>query len=56
MFINKYKYTNIVENQKVFLKTILDLKPYLVKFNLEENIKNKIYPNDCQMGVQIINL
>lgn len=25
-------------------------KSYLIKFNLEKNIKNKIYLNDCQFG------
>lgn len=27
-----------------------DLKPYLVKFDSEENMKKKIYSNDCQVG------
>ena len=29
---------------------MLDLKPYLVEFDSERNIKDKIYPDDCQMG------
>ena len=46
VFINRYKYVNLVEYQNVFIKTILDLKLYLVEFDLEKYIKKKIYPND----------
>lgn len=31
------------------MKTILDLKPCLVKFDLEKNIKDKIYLDDCHI-------
>lgn len=49
VFINRYKYVNLVEYQNVFIKTILDLKLYLVEFDLEKYIKKKIYPNDNQL-------
>ena len=50
MFIDGHERTNVVEDQKAFLKTMSDLEPYLVEFDLERNIKNKIYPDDCQVG------
>ena len=50
VFIDRHKRTNIIEDQKAFLKTMSDLKPYLVEFDLERNIKKKIYLDDCQVG------
>lgn len=38
---------NVVEDQKVFLKTMLDLELYLIEFDSEKNIKNKVYFDDC---------
>lgn len=32
VFVNGNERANVVEDRKVFLKTMLDLKPYLVKF------------------------
>lgn len=47
MFINEYEHANVVEDPKVFLKTILDLEPYLVEFDSKKNMEDKIYPDDC---------
>lgn len=29
---------------------MLDLEPYLIEFNSERNMKNKVYSDDCQVG------
>ena len=50
VFINGHECTNVVEDWKNFLKTISDLQLYLVEFDSKENIKDKIYPHDCQVG------
>ena len=50
VFINGHERTNVVEDRKAFLKTMSDLELYLVEFNSEGNIKDKIYPDDCQVG------
>ena len=49
MFIDAHERVDVVEDQKVFLKIISDLEPYLVEFDSERNIKDKIYPDDCQV-------
>ena len=49
VFINGYERINVVEDQKAFLKTISDLELYLVEFDSKGNIKDKIYPDDCQV-------
>lgn len=46
IIIDKYKYINIVENWKIFLKIMLDLKSYLVEFDWKKNIKDNIYNNN----------
>lgn len=40
----------MIENQKVFLKIMLDLESYLVEFDFKRNIKDKVYPDNCQIG------
>lgn len=32
------------------MKIILDLESYLVGFDFKRNIKDKVYPNNCQVG------
>lgn len=49
IFIDGYKYADVVKDWKIFLKIISDLELYLVKFDLEKNIKDKIYPNNYQV-------
>lgn len=49
IFINKYKWFNIVENYANFLKIIKYLKSFVIKFELEKTMKLKIYPNDYIM-------
>lgn len=49
MFIDRYNGLNIIEDWKLFLKTISDLKIYLVKFYLKNDIKNPVYPNDYEI-------
>lgn len=43
IFIDKYEQLNIVEDFKNFLKKIEELKQYIVKFEKNGTIKNKIY-------------
>ena len=50
MFVDRHKRANVVKNHKVFLKKMMDLEPYLVEFNSKGNMKDKVYPDDCQVG------
>lgn len=43
MFINGHEQSNVVENHKIFLNKIKELKPYIVEFNKDGTIKTKIY-------------
>lgn len=47
VFIDEYEHLNVIKHQEVFLKTITDLEPSLVEFDLEGNIKEQVYPDDC---------
>lgn len=38
------------EDCERFLKTIEDLKPYMVGFNENDTMKDKKYPLDCTIG------
>lgn len=50
-FINKYEQSDIVEDYKTFLYKIEKLKSYLVKFNENSIMKNKMYlPNNVIEG------
>lgn len=42
LFIDKYKWLNIFKNCEKFLKKIEKLKPYLIKFNIDNIIKKKL--------------
>lgn len=50
VLIDGHERANVVEDRKAFLKTMSDLEPYLVEFDSEGNIKDKIYSDDCQVG------
>lgn len=41
MFINEYKWPNIVKNYRVFLNKIEELKLYIVKFDKNDIMKPK---------------
>lgn len=43
VFVNKYKWSNKIEDYKNFLNKIKKLKSYLVEFNRNSIMKNKIY-------------
>lgn len=47
MFIDGHERSNIVEDCKEFIKKIEKLKPYMVKFEKDGIIKDKIYSPDC---------
>ena len=40
----------MVEDHERFLKTIEELKPYMVEFNKNGIMKDKEYPLDCAVG------
>lgn len=48
--INGHEQPNIIEDYKVFLNKIKELKPYIVKFNNNSTIKPKLYPPNCVVG------
>lgn len=50
VFVNGHERANVVEDRKAFLKIMLDLEPYLVEFDSKGNMKDKVYPYDCQIG------
>lgn len=47
VFINRYEQPNIVEDCRVFLNKIKELKPYIVEFDKNGAIKLKTYSSDC---------
>lgn len=53
MFVNEHEQPNIVEDCKRFLKTMKELKLYMVKFKKDSTIKNKKYPLDCAVNGKI---
>ena len=46
-FFNEYKCKNVVEYQKLFIEEIRAQFLYFVKFNKDDTILFKEYPNDC---------
>ena len=50
VFIDGHECADVVEDRKAFLKTMSDLKPYLVEFDSEGNIEDKVYLDDYQVG------
>ena len=51
VFVNRHKRSDVIEDHKRFLNKMEELKPYLVKFNEDGIIKDKIYLPDCAVGV-----
>ncbi len=49
VFIERYKLSDVVEDQNNFLTRKKDLKPYMVKFEGNGAMKPKIYLSDCKM-------
>ncbi len=43
VFIDGHKQTDVIEDRVNFLKTTQDLKPYMVEFEDDKNIKVKVY-------------
>ena len=42
--------TDVVKDWEEFLKTMKELEPYLVEFEMDGTIKAKNYPSDCEVG------
>lgn len=49
--INKYNKLDVIKDCANFLKLIKDKKLYIIKFEQDEIIKPKIYPNNCVVKV-----
>ena len=47
VFVDGYKWPDMVEDCKKFLNIIKDHEPYLIKFEENRSIKTKNYPNNC---------
>lgn len=43
MFINRYKRLDVIEDYKVFLEKMKELKFYIVEFNKNDIMKSKVY-------------
>lgn len=52
IFINKHGWLDLLEDRKIFVTKLVEFKPYLVMFDENNTIKNKIYLSDY---VKIIN-
>ena len=50
MFINGHEQPDVVEDCKVFLNKMEELKPYIVGFDENGAMKPKAYPPDCAVG------
>lgn len=47
VFVDEYKQSVIIKNQKNFLYKIKKLKFYIVEFDENGAMKSKVYPADC---------
>ena len=47
MFIDKHERSDVVEDCKVFLNKMEELKPYIVEFDKDGVIKPKVYLLNC---------
>lgn len=47
IFIDVYEQTYVIEDCKIFLKKIKELKPYMIEFDKFDIIKPKVYLLDC---------
>lgn len=50
MFIDGHERPDVVEDQRVFLKKMDELRPYMVEFEEDGKMKDKIYPSDCKVN------
>ena len=50
VFINGHEQSDVVEDCKVFLNKMKELKPYIVEFDEDGAIKPKVYSLDCVVG------
>lgn len=51
MFIDGQERPDVVEDRRVILKKMEELKPYMVEFDENGAVKPKVYPSDCAVGV-----
>lgn len=47
VFIDGHERSDVVEDRKNFLGKMKELKPYIVEFEENGAMKEKIYPPDC---------
>lgn len=50
MFIDRHKWLEVVEDHKIFLEKIEELKLYMVEFDKNSVMKFKVYLSDCAIG------
>lgn len=50
VFIDRHEWSDIVKDHKEFIKKIEKLKSYMIEFEKDSAMKNKIYLSDCIMG------
>lgn len=53
MFVNGYKWLDIIEDCERFLKKMEELKPYIVELNKDGIMKDKKYALDYAIGKAI---
>ena len=47
VFIDEHERPDVVEDCKVFLEKMEELKPYMAEFDENGAMKPKVYPSDC---------
>lgn len=50
VFIDGHERPDVVEDRKIFLKRMDELRPYMVEFEEDGTMKDKIYPPNCVVG------
>jgi hypothetical protein len=50
VFVDGHERPDVVEDREFFLKTLEELEPYLVQFDENGKILDKLWPKDCQVG------
>ena len=49
VFVEEYEQSDMVKDQKQFLKTMKKLEPYLIEFQKNNTMKAKNYFSDCKV-------
>lgn len=50
VFVNGHERPDVVQDRRVFLQRMNELRPYIVEFEEDGRMKDKTYPSDCAVS------